>query len=235
MSDETAIRVNFGRAMPMFPLNSVTLMPHAVLQLHIFEERYRRMIADALDGPGQIAMAVFAGEGWKDDYLGRPPLRSAVCVGQIMQHQQLPDGRYNVALHGVCRARIVQELPNEEERLYREAVLEPVGIEAIDEEELSPTRERLLSLLTSSSLADLKDAEAVCNHLRDDEVPTSAILELVSFSILGDAELRYRLLAEGDPVKRSKVIEVELFSLRRLLDQAIKQREVDVPKGCSWN
>ena len=141
MSEEISIRVNFGNPMAMFPLDHVTLMPHAVLPLHIFEPRYRHMVSDALDGPGQIAMAVtMPGEGG-DPY--RPTLRPAVCVGQIVQHHKLPDGRYNIALQGVCRARIMQELPDDEDVPYRRAYLQPLGTAKIDEEELAGARARL--------------------------------------------------------------------------------------------
>lgn len=240
MADETSIRVNFGRPMPLFPLAAVSLMPHAVLPLHIFEPRYRRMVADALDGPGQIAMAIFAGPQalWEAEYEGSPPLRPAVCVGQIVQHHQLPDGRYNIALHGVCRARIQTELRDEDElvsAVYRQARLEPVGIEAIDESTLADARGRILNALTETSLADLSDAETVVRHLRDEDVPTSAILELISFSLFNDPELRYALLAEGDVHRRAAVIQRELRSLRALLDSARRQRAQNLPKGCHWN
>lgn len=235
MPDETAIRVNFGKPMPLFPLQAVSLMPHAVLQLHIFEPRYKQMVADALDGAGQIAMAVFAGDDWKTDYQGRPRLRAAVCVGQIMQHQRHGDGEYTIVLHGVCRARILHELPPDEDRPYREAMLEPVGIEAVDESTLEDVRTRLSEMLSETRLSDLRDAESVCKHLGDSEVPTSAIVELITFSILADAELRYRLLAEGDVEERAKVVELELGRLRRMLDRAAPQRDPAAPKGCVWN
>lgn len=235
MAEEIAIRVNFGKPMPLFPLDAVSLMPHAVLQLHVFEERYKQMVTDALDGPGQIAMAIFEGDSWQVEYQGRPPLRSAVCVGQIVQHHRYADGRYTIALHGVCRARITQELPPDEDRPYRMALMEPVGIEPADEGVLAAPRTRLVELLSQTRLSDLKDAGTVVKHLQDDEVPTSAVLELVTFSILTDQELRYRLLAEGDVNLRAGVIETELRRLQHVLDRAAPQRAVDTPKGCTWN
>ena len=117
MSDETAIQVNFGRPRPIFPLDQVTLLPQQVLPLHIFEPRYRQMVTDALDGSGQIAMAVFEGRDWKQQYHGRPPIRPAVCIGHIAQHEKLADGRYNIILRGVCRARVIKELAPRDARL----------------------------------------------------------------------------------------------------------------------
>jgi len=241
MSEEMEIRVNFGKPMPVFPLAHVALMPHAVLPMHIFEPRYRRMVADALDGAGQIALAVFEGEGWRTEYEGRPAIRSAVCVGQIVQHQKMPDGRYDIALHGVCRGRVIEELPEDEARPYRMALLEPVGVAEFDETELAGYRERFADLLTTAPLSDLKRAARVVEHLKNDQFPTTAIMELVTVSILHDSEARYypelhySLLAEGDPVRRAALIERELGSLNTLLTRAASQRKSDAPRGCSWN
>lgn len=273
MSEETAIRVNFGRPMPLFPLAQVTLMPHAVLPVHIFEPRYRQMIDEALDGAGQIAMAVIhpadlidtsteprehhldaeldAEDEDDDDLLNdaddphmlgetpdagnEPPLRSAVCVGQIVEHHKTPDGRYNIALHGVCRARILREMPKAAGQLYRTALLEPIGLDEVDENSLEPARLELKRMLSSTSLRDMTDSKAVIKHLADRDVPTSAILELVTFALLNDRELRYRLLEEGDPGKRAGLIHGELSDIKRLLDLASRQRQETPPKGCWWN
>src|SRR3954451_1252177 len=88
---------------PLFPLPNVVLFPRAVLPLHIFEERYRAMIADALNGQRQIAMALLK-PGWERDYYSRPEIEPIVCVGQILTHEQLGDGNYNLLLQGSVRA-----------------------------------------------------------------------------------------------------------------------------------
>ncbi len=241
------IRVNFGKPMPIFPLAQVALMPHAVLPMQIFEPRYRRMIADVLDGPGQFAIAIFEGTAWRADYEGRPPVRPAVCVGQIVEHQRTEGDRYNIALHGVCRARILEELtPSsalqpEEELPYRLALLEPVGISEFDEDELDPYRARFAEMLADTRLSDLRNAARVVEHLRNDQFPTTAIMELLTVTILRDSETRYypelhySLLAEGDPVRRAALIERELGSLNSLLSRAVLQKKSDLPRGVSWN
>lgn len=235
--DETSIQVNFGKPIPLFPLDSVVLLPQQVLPLHVFEPRYRQMIERALDGAGQIAMAVFEGDRWKQEYHGRPPLKAAVCLGQILQHEKLPDGRYNVLLQGVCRARIIAESPASEERLYREALLEPVGVSNDDDEDegLYGTRERLATLLSEGPLTKLAASEWVLERLKNEEIPTSALLELVSFTLLSDSRLRYRLLSEEDATERAAMIEKELLHLQRLIVRAEAQHPEEWPKGCSWN
>lgn len=234
-AEESTVRVNFGKPMPLFPLEAVTLLPQQVLPLHIFEPRYRQMIEHALDGSGQFAMAVFKGRAWKQQYHGRPPLMRAVCIGQVAQHEKLPDGRFNVLLQGVCRARIASEIPPDEERLYRAATLEPIDAAPHDNEELADAREFLEQTLTEGPLAQLAASRAVLEYVQNEQIPTSALLELVSFTMLSGKSLRYRLLAEGDIQRRASIIRAELLSLGNLIQRAAAQKPEDWPKGLSWN
>jgi uncharacterized protein len=105
----------------LFPLPNLVLFPHVMQPLHIFEQRYREMLEDALAGDRLITMALLT-EGWESDYEGRPPIRSMACLGRITTHFRLADGTYNVLLLGLRRVRIVREL--EPKRLFREAQLE---------------------------------------------------------------------------------------------------------------
>src|SRR5437588_1726053 len=84
-------------SVPLFPLPNVVLFPRAVLPLHIFEERYKAMMAGTLGGDRQIAMALLK-SGWEKNYHGKAALEPVVCVGRILTHERLPDGRYNFLL-----------------------------------------------------------------------------------------------------------------------------------------
>src|SRR6185503_6398161 len=103
-------------AVPLFPLPNVVLFPRAVLPLHIFEERYKAMTADALEGDRCIAMALLR-PGWEKCYYGRPAIEPVVCIGKILSHERLPDGKYNFLLQGEARARIVREHGDQPYRL----------------------------------------------------------------------------------------------------------------------
>lgn len=236
-SDEAnTIRVNFGRPMPIFPLDGVVLFPHALLPLHVFEPRYRQLVQQALDGAGQVAMATFSGDRWKREYHGAPPVRPAVCIGQIVQHERLPDGRYNLLLQGVCRAQIDRELPASTDRLYRVCKLRPLGLPSTSEEAvLAPCRSRLLARLGEAPLKRLRSAEKLREALENPEAPTSAVLELACIALVSDCERKYSLLAEPDPTRRAAIIDGELDSLRSLLLRAERQLDRSTPKGCSWN
>jgi Lon protease-like protein len=236
-SEDVVIRVNFGRPVPLFPLTSVALLPHAIIPLHIFEERYKRMVEDMLESTGQIAMAVYAGrDAEAEEEEGETPaLRPGVCLGRILDYQRLPDGRFYIALQGVCRAKIRYELPRTEDTPYRLAMLEPVGLSEIDETALTSTRMRLTELLKHEPLSELREAPAFLEHMKNAAIPTSVLLELLATVFISDPEVKYRLLEGEHARSRGRLIESELKSLARLIRMAQPQRRVDAPKGCSWN
>lgn len=235
MSEDSTIQVNFGKPMPLFPLDTVTLLPQQVVPLHIFEPRYRQMVERALDSSGQIAMAVFAGSSWKQQYHGRPSLRSAVCIGQIVQHEHLPDGRFNLLVQGICRARIIRELPPADDRLFRTALLEPLGVEQHDAPELPTIRTQIEHMLSKGELSNMTAAAHVLEWIGNDDIPSSMLLELVTFALIVEPSVRYRLLSEGDVSIRAGVIIEELEHLERMIHLARRQRPQDWPKGMSWN
>lgn len=234
MSEDMTIRVNFSRPIPLFPLSGVVLLPQQVMPLHIFEDRYRQMVREALDGPGQIAMAVIKPSALLE-YHGRPDLMPAVCVGQIEQHETLPDGRYNILLRGVCRARVLREEPADPARLYRRAYMRPVGIEPASGPASEALREWLDEALLDGPLSRFAVADQVRRFVTNQEMPTTAVMELVSFALLSDPALRYRLLAEEDADHRAMILRHGLEDLSRLIDRALLQRPEEWPKGCSWN
>jgi len=95
------------RRIPLFPLPGVVLLPGALLPLHIFEPRYRAMVADALAGEGRIGMAMIR-PGW--ELAGpTPEIHPVGGAGRIVESEELPDGRYNIVLEGEFRYRVLGE------------------------------------------------------------------------------------------------------------------------------
>lgn len=116
---------------PIFPLPSVLLVPGAFVPLHIFEPRYRAMVADAMAGDRRIAMAMPLALREGDDP-ERPRVHPVVGLGRIVHHRPHPDGRCDIVLAGVMRARILREI--EPDRAYRTVEAEPLpDVETSDE------------------------------------------------------------------------------------------------------
>jgi Lon protease-like protein len=95
-------------AIPIFPLPNVVLFPNVFLPLHIFEPRYREMVADALAGDRIIGMVLLQ-PGWEASYDGRPPVYPIGCAGVVTNAERLPDGRYNIVLQDSEKFRILSE------------------------------------------------------------------------------------------------------------------------------
>lgn len=101
-------------ALPIFPLASVLLLPGGRLPLNIFEPRYRNMTADALGGnrligivqPKRPEAASLAGSVGD-----REEVFETGCAGRITEFSETDDGRFLIALSGVCRFHIAAELP----------------------------------------------------------------------------------------------------------------------------
>jgi uncharacterized protein len=145
--------------LPLFPLPNVVLFPNVFLPLHIFEPRYREMVADALASDRLIGMVLLK-PGWEHEYEGRPPVYPIGCSGVITHVDQLPDGRYNIVLRGVERFRIVEE---DFGRAYRLASVEPIAERALEAEDrgvVRRQRSKLEMLLASAIERNLGKAHA---------------------------------------------------------------------------
>lgn len=134
---------------PIFPLQDAMLFPNVARPLHIFEPRYRAMVADALKGDRIIGMVMLR-PGYEADYEGRPPVYPIGCAGIITNAERLPDGRYNIVLHGVVKFRVTSE---DQSRAYRLARVEAIPEVPDDEEReaLRGQRPRLTALLAASA------------------------------------------------------------------------------------
>src|SRR5512145_638078 len=107
--DEEARRQIAGTVdrLPIFPLPETVLFPNMLLPLHVFEPRYRRMVEDCLAGPRVLAMALIRTGALAT---ARPEIHPVVGAGVIVHDERLPDGRFNIALKGVVRVAVEDEL-----------------------------------------------------------------------------------------------------------------------------
>jgi Lon protease-like protein len=105
------------RRIPLFPLPGVVLLPGTILPLHIFEPRYRAMVATALAGARTIGMAMLKpGSAAESE---APEIYRIGGAGEIIESEELPDGRYNILLEARFRFRVLGEDPGEPYRVGR--------------------------------------------------------------------------------------------------------------------
>jgi Lon protease-like protein len=174
-------------SIPIFPLPNVVLFPTVCLPLHIFEPRYREMVADALEGDRIIGMALLR-PGWEEHYEGRPPIYPVGCAGLISHAERLPDGRYNIVLRGLEKFRVLRE---HQRRAYRVADIDPLMEPLSDEDRqvVHAARRRLEALLVPQprgqgadpkippAMSDEDLVNALAQYLELETVEKQALLE----------------------------------------------------------
>lgn len=172
---------------PIFPLPNVVLFPNVFLPLHIFEERYRVMVADALRGDRIIGMVLLRPD-YQADYDGRPPIYPIGCAGVISHAEQLEDGRYNIVLRGIEKFHVTSE---EHERAYRVAQVTAMAESpsAADREQLRKDRLRIEALMAAAiertgadprfppAVPDEDLVNALAQYLEFEPIERQALLE----------------------------------------------------------
>lgn len=192
---------------PIFPLPNVVLFPQVFLPLHIFEPRYRAMVADALSGDRVIGMVLLR-PGWQggDE---PPPIYPIGCSGVITHFERLSDGRYNIVLRGVERFAVERE---EHGRSYRRAQTTPLP-EAIptsrDTALLVQHRAKLEALLAPVASASGEPGGAVA--MSDTDL-VNALSQYLDFE-----PLEKQALLERPSLRTRAEALIELLEMRMLL------------------
>ncbi len=189
---------------PIFPLGGAIVFPRTHLPLHIFEDRYKAMVEDALAGSGRIAMIQ------PRDEFDPPGLYQVGCVGELVGVEELDEGRYNIMLLGSHRFRLIAEVDGGTP--YRQA---DVDLAAFEDGEPEP----LASILRAEverearrfgdSLGLAVDWEAVGRL--DDEMLVNSIAQVAPF----DVGAKQALLETVELAERADLV-VQLMQFQRL-------------------
>jgi uncharacterized protein len=198
-------------SLPIFPLPTVVLFPNVFLPLHIFEPRYRQMIADALAGDRIIGMVLLQ-PGYEDDYEGAPPIYATGCSGLITHVENLPDGKYNLVLRGLEKFTVQREEAPAAGRMYRSALIMPVddSLRAGDRDQLRRERTRLQQLLTP--LFTEENLGSRLPEAMPDEDLVNALAQYLEFEPME----KLALLERRGALARARSI-IELLEMRALL------------------
>lgn len=174
---------------PIFPLPDVTLFPHTVLPLHVFEARYRAMITDALARDRLLAVARLL-PGYEESYAGKPPVAPVAGAGEIVKWERLPGGRYNILVEGRWRVRIDREVPAD--TLYRLVKAERLA-EVPAAGEAAPLLERVRTACRGLLEALDRPADLMDTLLAKDQSP-GAVADRAAAAFVPDPAIRQALL-----------------------------------------
>jgi hypothetical protein len=199
---------------PIFPLPNVVLFPNVFLPLHVFEDRYRQMVTDALASERMIGMVLLQpGVGNDDDET--PPVYEIGCAGLITHVERLNDGRFNIVLRGLERFRIVGE-ETAGSVLYRRAYIAPLAeATAVDRPELLKSERQKLEALLAPLFTGTLAARGLPQQMPDDEL----INALAQYLELEPIEKQALLECDGALARCQSL--VELLEMKALMDKGV--------------
>jgi ATP-dependent Lon protease len=185
---------------PIFPLPEAVLFPHAVLPLHIFEPRYRKMTVDALASDRLIAIAFVEPGG--GSVPGADAIAPLAGAGVIEGAVRLPDGRYVMRLRGAGRIEILEFVREEPYRIARVRLLEERNQE--DGPDVETDKHRLLTVcaaLRHEVAGSPRQAAPI-----DERIPFAPAVNTLCQTLNMDAAIRLRLLEMDDVRERCRML-----------------------------
>ncbi|MEQ1763020.1 MAG: LON peptidase substrate-binding domain-containing protein [Pyrinomonadaceae bacterium] len=198
--------------LPIFPLPLV-LMPHELLPLHIFEERYRQMLKDVELRRNLFGVSFFEQQS---DFDEKPKPGSIGCVAEIRQSQTLPDERSNIVTFGLIRYRLLDYV--EIGSPYFSAEVQFFEDESASNDLLQPIADEVFELFERVAKAAFRLSG---NRGRFPEVPRAdpeqlSVLVAAAFNL--DNEVKSQFIEMTSTSSR-------LTRLKAILEQAVEQME----------
>jgi Lon protease-like protein len=188
------------KELPIFPLPLV-LVPNELLPLHIFEDRYRRMISDIGQKGGMFGINHFESE---EEFLDRPQVGSIGCVAEITEFETMSDGRSNLISFGVVRYRILEYVDRGAPYLFAEIGVfedEPEDPASLDmrADDVFATFERIARAAFKMSSGRRRFPE-----IQKTDPQTFSFLATAALNL--ENEVKYRLLAMTSTSERLKYL-----------------------------
>ena len=210
----------FKGVVPIFPLPNFVLFPYVALPLHVFEDRYRRMVEDALAQERLIAMALLR-PGWETSGDPAPAIHEMVCLGRITAEERCSSGEYNIVVTGIHRGVVVAEPQTDlsyrlgKLELYRDFyAAQPLVNRDVRHHEL---------LINFRQLFPKSRADSLFSQVLEADMPLGVICDLLAAALkIGLAE-KQMLLEELDVDLRSDLL---LEKLRELAPDCRLERTV---------
>jgi Lon protease-like protein len=203
----------------VFPLPGVVVFPGTPTPFHVFEPRYRALVADALAGDRAIAIATLVSSA--DAAKDRPPIHAIATAGFIEHERRLPDGDYDLFFRAVARVNLAAEHGGW--KPYREFTaellhdVEPPGSAAALVARRAALEACLLHLrgaLSSGSKA--RWLAEVAPRIAS----PSLLADIVAAALLSHPDRRMAALAELDVAKRLDLVTGEVADLLHILSPA---------------
>lgn len=208
MSDEVEIPEDLEaalEALPLFPLRQAVLFPGALLPLHVFEPRYRQLVEDVLKTHRTICVPQVLDDETED---GPPKISEVAGVGTILEHAELPGGRYNIVLLGRGRVALNELTFVPPYRRARAKLLRTTSADTVPALELTALH---ASVQAFAKLVRKKDADFV---LRLPSGPASLFVDACAHHLILDSRQRQKVLEELDVASRVRMV-TDILTIQR--------------------
>lgn len=194
--------------LPIFPLPRLVFFPNTMLPLHVFESRYRKMLADCLETHGAMAVVRLEPKSGSQNRIAE-----VAGAGIVVRHEELADGRSNVVLAGSARVRL-EELPFlPPYRRARATVLEPIHSHVPEED---------VAALVAAATDFVREVRRNDGEFSF-ELPSTrgpgVLADVCAANLIVDADVRQRLLEELDDAARVRAVIEELAGQRLSLGE----------------
>jgi Lon protease-like protein len=197
--------------LPMFPLPGMVLFPHALLPLHIFEERYKKMARDLLSSHRHLAMALLEGGPDEAALSERPAVRPIMGIGEIVMAHELPDGRFNLVVRGRARVQLQRELITDEPYRVIVAKVRP-DRPVVNQAELYDADQSLRALVGRLA-GSIPDGGELLRQVVASQATPEELVDVLAAALVADAQKRQRLLESRDLLKRIERVTGEVVAM----------------------
>lgn len=213
---------------PVMTLPNAALFPQALMPLHIFEPRYRRMLRDVLASNRLFAIAGLDLKQTGAGAVTEPPHRVA-AVGIIRACQKNENGTSNLLLQGLCRVEILAIAGDEPyRRIQIRALASAAGASGEENQALRLELARLINVKSKLAAGGAVEMAAFLKTVEDPE----AFVDIAAFSMCEDAALKQKLLETLDVHRRLKLFgqrlraDIEGLKLRRRLQGRLSDDQI---------
>jgi Lon protease-like protein len=205
-------KVSGIKHLPLFPLPLV-LLPNEFLPLHIFEDRYKQMLKEALEDRKMFGITYFEPQ---DELTTKPAVGTVGCVAEVRENQMLPDGRANILTMGVVRFRLLDYVESGDPYFVGDVVFFEDDEES--QEKLQPLADEVYTLFERVAKAAFKLSGGRGRFPEIPKTEPEQLSFLVTAAFNLDNPLKYQLLETSSTSDR-------LEKLRDILNQAVNKME----------
>ena len=217
----------FSGNVPVFPLSTVVFFPNTLLPLHIFEQRYRDMLKDAQESEKLIAMALLK-PGWEKEYFDNPQIFEIIGIGRIVTCETQKDGKSDIVLYGLKRARITDLF---DKKSYRRANIEL--LDNINEENDESLKDKILYSI--SNWNDMLDDKLKKYKIKiNPNLSLAKLTDILASVLITNVFEKQKYLEELNVTKRAEMM-LSFLEARLKMIEITSGRQSDIVKKRNLN